>query len=128
MGQNLADLLLQDARIKKIDQNTVGFVGQRFVDLLVVGNTLAKVFERLLPGQILKLGQRGLAFQIGGQGLFVGVQAFDKAQGNRGKGGHDAGPALPGDIRGIEDGHLARSRSEERRVGKECRSRWSPYH
>src|ERR1041384_3480273 len=24
--------------------------------------------------------------------------------------------------------HLAESRSEERRVGKECRSRWSPYH
>src|SRR5256886_11651510 len=23
---------------------------------------------------------------------------------------------------------MARSRSEERRVGKECRSRWSPYH
>src|SRR3712207_8030420 len=23
---------------------------------------------------------------------------------------------------------LARLRSEERRVGKECRSRWSPYH
>src|SRR5258708_37371074 len=23
---------------------------------------------------------------------------------------------------------LQRSRSEERRVGKECRSRWSPYH
>ena len=22
----------------------------------------------------------------------------------------------------------ARARSEERRVGKECRSRWSPYH
>src|SRR3712207_9259623 len=26
----------------------------------------------------------------------------------------------------LEDRH--RSRSEERRVGKECRSRWSPYH
>ena len=25
-------------------------------------------------------------------------------------------------------GFMARSRSEERRVGKECRSRWSPYH
>ena len=25
------------------------------------------------------------------------------------------------------DGY-ARQRSEERRVGKECRSRWSPYH
>ena len=25
-------------------------------------------------------------------------------------------------------GHDGRRRSEERRVGKECRSRWSPYH
>ena len=25
-------------------------------------------------------------------------------------------------------GHLDTTRSEERRVGKECRSRWSPYH
>ena len=23
---------------------------------------------------------------------------------------------------------VAQNRSEERRVGKECRSRWSPYH
>ena len=23
---------------------------------------------------------------------------------------------------------IAKARSEERRVGKECRSRWSPYH
>src|ERR1035437_457304 len=27
-----------------------------------------------------------------------------------------------------EDGYTVRNRSEERRVGKECRSRWSPYH
>ena len=27
----------------------------------------------------------------------------------------------------IASGH-AYNRSEERRVGKECRSRWSPYH
>src|SRR3712207_8151976 len=26
------------------------------------------------------------------------------------------------------DDELAETRSEERRVGKECRSRWSPYH
>ena len=26
------------------------------------------------------------------------------------------------------NGLVNRSRSEERRVGKECRSRWSPYH
>ena len=31
---------------------------------------------------------------------------------------------------GLHDPHhvVRRSRSEERRVGKECRSRWSPYH
>ena len=29
----------------------------------------------------------------------------------------------------LEEYHVPkRSRSEERRVGKECRSRWSPYH
>src|SRR5438270_13395656 len=26
------------------------------------------------------------------------------------------------------DGHVVEERSEERRVGKECRSRWAPYH
>src|SRR3712207_9477750 len=37
-----------------------------------------------------------------------------------------------GTVRVIEDGELQPEplldRSEERRVGKECRSRWSPYH
>src|SRR3712207_2632400 len=28
----------------------------------------------------------------------------------------------------VATGDIAPSRSEERRVGKECRSRWSPYH
>ena len=28
----------------------------------------------------------------------------------------------------IENNYFYSSRSEERRVGKECRSRWSPYH
>src|SRR2546430_15075923 len=27
-----------------------------------------------------------------------------------------------------DDGEIVMMRSEERRVGKECRSRWSPYH
>src|SRR2546425_8306957 len=29
---------------------------------------------------------------------------------------------------GLPDGWVGKNRSEERRVGKECRSRWSPYH
>src|SRR5258707_8709318 len=28
----------------------------------------------------------------------------------------------------LQSEHCLRGRSEERRVGKECRSRWSPYH
>ena len=28
----------------------------------------------------------------------------------------------------VTDAQLQTTRSEERRVGKECRSRWSPYH
>ena len=34
---------------------------------------------------------------------------------------------LPEQIRGLGLG-VMNARSEERRVGKECRSRWSPYH
>ena len=37
------------------------------------------------------------------------------------------GVPLP-EIKQIATTHKPDSRSEERRVGKECRSRWSPYH
>src|SRR5689334_24302894 len=43
-------------------------------------------------------------------------------------GGDDPVPALAGHLvegRALGDAGI---RSEERRVGKECRSRWSPYH
>ena len=38
--------------------------------------------------------------------------------------------ALTADLKGSlkMDAFAAEFRSEERRVGKECRSRWSPYH
>src|SRR5258705_7567280 len=35
---------------------------------------------------------------------------------------------LVGDAQSIAMQYSPRNRSEERRVGKECRSRWSPYH
>src|SRR2546430_4890914 len=37
-------------------------------------------------------------------------------------------PTLPKDVPVTGDLSTAEVRSEERRVGKECRSRWSPYH
>ena len=33
-----------------------------------------------------------------------------------------------GGVAGYSSGAISECRSEERRVGKECRSRWSPYH
>ena len=36
-------------------------------------------------------------------------------------------PLLPIQVNN-DEGETLKSRSEERRVGKECRSRWSPYH
>src|SRR3712207_6977843 len=43
-----------------------------------------------------------------------------------GTGRHSSVPPIRVAVDGSGRGHS--SRSEERRVGKECRSRWSPYH
>src|SRR2546430_17609873 len=43
-------------------------------------------------------------------------------------GGANALQALTGARVGMAEGDWQMNRSEERRVGKECRSRWSPYH
>src|SRR5438128_11836274 len=45
-----------------------------------------------------------------------------------GRGGRERRVLFPLSPRQPDDGAQVRPRSEERRVGKECRSRWSPYH
>src|SRR5687768_13463906 len=65
---------------------------------------------------------------------FDAVARFNTALGRIGNLGSDGRPILGLDSRDLleitleasPDGYLVRS--EERRVGKECRSRWSPYH
>ena len=54
-------------------------------------------------------------------GAFAAAVSNAGALGLIGSGGMDA-ETLRKEIR------TAKARSEERRVGKECRSRWSPYH
>src|SRR5256885_14287532 len=58
----------------------------------------------------------------------IGTQTSD--QGNILPVGVDLGSGVKtvGTPRIMTQGTLSQTRSEERRVGKECRSRWSPYH
>src|ERR1035437_949467 len=44
------------------------------------------------------------------------------------RGGHLSGITVKCAIQSVLGDDSQRLRSEERRVGKECRSRWSPYH
>src|SRR5256885_4393250 len=63
---------------------------------------------------------------VGGRG----VPSVYPSLGARGGAAHERRrPWRPGPVLGTE-GRLHRrgERSEERRVGKECRSRWAPYH
>ena len=69
-------------------------------------------------GEIILLAIAALAFSFLGAGVFALIQ-----------GGLDEPPANSGEIESLRNEIRALLlRSEERRVGKECRSRWSPYH
>ena len=69
-------------------------------------NTLTR---RLLQAGLLSLGMV-LAAPSFAQGARIGFVNSDRM------------------LRETEPARAATTRSEERRVGKECRSRWSPYH
>ena len=60
----------------------------------------------------------GSSVPAAGAGVATSVSAFP------GSGASAVGSGFPQAARVPP----ARARSEERRVGKECRSRWSPYH
>ena len=79
-------------------------------------NNVLFVFHHLAPEESTRAGDED------------DIDGVDSQQPD-GKGCHDGNPE------GVERylgrlGHLEdrTGRSEERRVGKECRSRWSPYH
>src|SRR2546430_16825382 len=73
------------------------------------------------PLRVVKLPAAKIANAIQHLVLAVGEVFFEPALEQRGD-----GPRKPQDDETGRGG--AGLRSEERRVGKECRSRWSPYH
>ena len=66
-----------------------------------------------------------------GKSSNVGSELQGMLQALKHRGEDSTGYALYGDTDGknfIMRFKVGENRSEERRVGKECRSRWSPYH
>src|SRR3712207_9321102 len=93
-------------------------------DLLLGQRVLPVVPEPLLvqPGVQVVPGQDLVLAALAG-GVPVEVDAEGR-QLPRGR----LRPALVGEVLAPAVEPAALARSEERRVGKECRSRWSPYH
>src|SRR5260221_804586 len=75
------------------------------------------LLNKVLPRMIRYLKARGTYVLFNSNGIALTVK--------RGQELIDAGLD---EYRLSMDGATRQTRSEERRVGKECRSRWSPYH
>src|SRR3712207_9053955 len=81
---------------------------------LTASFTVVEVFGGLLTGSLALLADAGHMLS---DNLSLGVALFAAWIAGR--------PETPGRSFGYKRAEI---RSEERRVGKECRSRWSPYH
>src|SRR5258708_36951236 len=87
--------------------------------------------ERLLLGPDLDQDdviEAGLHVSVDGLQMRFRRGAATHLLGDRLWGDRFGGRREPFDIRQLRHHRPAGERSEERRVGKECRSRWSPYH
>src|SRR5688572_7579686 len=87
---------------------------------------IAVVKELLERGHVTRQEAAVLADAVAahrrGIGFDQGIEKFERAFLGAGHGVFAVAHALD------ESGGAVGTRSEERRVGKECRSRWSPYH
>ena len=69
---------------------------------------------------------RNDSYIYGGQGMISGCRSNYKVSGSQNV-LLDYMPRMYVELTSLPE-FIANTRSEERRVGKECRSRWSPYH
>ena len=71
-------------------------------------------------------------FEVPAQQTEADRKLFEKIKANAERGDaqsqFDLGEAFDFGYLGVAKDEVEAVRSEERRVGKECRSRWSPYH
>src|SRR3989449_10804630 len=81
----------------------------------------------LAAQDVARLGQMGEQRIVAGVLAMVRVEAPKRPR-DRGPGADDRAIDVDGQARQSQARDGLGDRSEERRVGKECRSRWSPYH
>src|SRR3712207_2202700 len=80
----------------------------------------------VLPGDAVVARRGGGLLWVDAPGSPALVAALHACLGVSGPGADRVLSAVAHQVSRLSDGPV--SRSEERRVGKECRSRWSPYH
>ena len=90
---------------------------------LTVASTSDGAFEAEVMNQTLSVTTLGGLESGGSVNLEPPLRAGDPLGGHLVQGHVDG----TGEVLAVSEDGFAR-RSEERRVGKECRSRWSPYH
>ena len=125
--------LLQLQAYERVVAPFAGVITARNVDAGALVGTAGGVSETLAAGNGSTPGSLFTIAQTDTLSVYVTVPEDYAAAVAIGKPAVVMAPALPGDtLRGRvarTAGSLdATARSEERRVGKECRSRWSPYH
>ena len=92
----------------------------------VIGNLISIRMQDVYPSNMPVID--GVVYRIGQIGSFVKIPlGYAQLYGIVTEVGTTAIPEAIFELAKTEPS-LIRSRSEERRVGKECRSRWSPYH
>ena len=96
------------------------------------GKTVDKTFNAGLKIDTATVDRRDMQFSYrdGGDFVFMDLKSYEQTYVPAATVGDAAAYMLEGQdvIVAFHDDDVLSSRSEERRVGKECRSRWSPYH
>ena len=111
-------------------QQTVVAELQQIIPVMNIRGRANRFIERRFPGGFPPLVVIGIEF--GAPGLFRGGVVNDNRRLKRrlNRASQSSVADQRGELRpGVHREVIADiKRSEERRVGKECRSRWSPYH